>query len=211
MSTEERSSKGYVVFLFCLTTFFLWADQNLLAPNLSQAAAEFGFTSTIAKDQKLGANIAFGFFAIGGPVAVIAGYLTDMTNRITLFGIVVLLATLASFATYFTHTYEQLLCMRVATGIGIGGAVPVIFSVLSDLFPDKHRIKINTLVGVSMSAGVSCGQLLAGTIGPTLGWRMPFLLVSLPAFVCVIVIQLTVRDPKRGDQEESVRLIRKAR
>jgi len=54
------------LFLFAITTIFLFADQNLLAPNLSQAAKEFGFDD-IERDDKLGVHIAVAFFSSRGP------------------------------------------------------------------------------------------------------------------------------------------------
>lgn len=35
--------RNYTLSLYAITSVLLFADQNLLAPNLSQAATEFGF------------------------------------------------------------------------------------------------------------------------------------------------------------------------
>ena len=40
----RRTRPVYAMALFAVTTTLLYADQNLLAPNLSQVAAEFGFS-----------------------------------------------------------------------------------------------------------------------------------------------------------------------
>ena len=53
---QERT---YLTGLLCLTTFFLFADQNCLSPNLSEVAREFKFTAQ-EKDTKLGGEIALG-------------------------------------------------------------------------------------------------------------------------------------------------------
>ena len=53
-------------------------------------------TLLFASDDKLGADIAVGFFLIGGPIALIAGYYADMVNRCVLFGITVMLGSFAS-------------------------------------------------------------------------------------------------------------------
>lgn len=37
----------YAVGLFCLVAALLYADQNLMAPNLTQMATEFGFNDTV--------------------------------------------------------------------------------------------------------------------------------------------------------------------
>ena len=60
-------------------------------------------------DDKLGADIAVGFFLIGGPIALIAGYYADMVNRCILFGITVMLGSFASgdfFLLSSKYTYK---------------------------------------------------------------------------------------------------------
>jgi hypothetical protein len=44
---------------------FLFADQNLLAPNLTAAAEDFGFDDN-QRDAKLGGELSFAFFTVGG-------------------------------------------------------------------------------------------------------------------------------------------------
>ena len=39
-------------------------------------------------------------------------------------------------------------------------------------------------------------------MGPIYGWRLPFLVVSIPAIVCALVVYLTVQDPERGKMEQ---------
>ena len=53
--------------------------QNLMAPNLTAIAKDFGFNDE-ERDRKLGGEIALGFFILGAPVALLAGYLTDLTK-----------------------------------------------------------------------------------------------------------------------------------
>jgi MFS family permease len=77
--------RTYTTLMLCITVFFLFADQNLLAPNLSAIAKDFEFTDS-ERDEKLGGYIAFGFFVVGGPVALLVGYFTDTVNRCLLFG-----------------------------------------------------------------------------------------------------------------------------
>lgn len=203
----KKNMRNYTTCMLCCTVFFLFADQNLLAPNLSAVADDFGFSDS-ERDEKLGGYIAFGFFIVGGPVALIVGYFTDIANRPMLFGIVVAFGESACFATYWVKNYAELFFCRVLTGISIGGATPIIFSMLGDLYPGESRIYVSTLIGVALSAGIAGGQLLAGLIGPALGWRAPFLFVAVPALICAILVFFTVDDPVRGDQEQETRRLR---
>ena len=49
--------------LLFILSFFLFADQNLMGPNLSQIAAEFGFND-LERDIKLGGEISLVFWLI---------------------------------------------------------------------------------------------------------------------------------------------------
>ena len=193
----------YLTVLICITVFFMFADQNLMAPNLSSIANDFGYDDH-ERDEKLGGEISLGFFLLGAPVALFVGYLADVTNRCILLGIVILMGESACLGTYWVTTFPQLFVCRVLTGISIGGATPVIFSLLADLYSEEYRVYMSTVVGVFMSLGVTCGQLLAGFIGPAYGWRLPFLVVAIPAMFCGLIVILTATEPIRGAQEKSM-------
>eukprot|EP01031_Cornospumella_fuschlensis_P005328 gene5328-6636_t len=203
------SPRSWTSVMICLTVFCIYADQNILAPNLSAIAKDFGFSDK-ERDQKLGGYIAVGFFIIGGPAALLIGYLADFCNRTFLFGIVVILGESSTLGAYWVQNFGQLLACRVLTGISIGGATPIIFSLLGDMYSGSQRIYMSTLVGLSLSAGIAGGQLVAGLVGPWLGWRAPFLLVAVPSLICACTILLTVEEPRRGDQEKAVRSLRSA-
>ena len=119
---EERTTRSrlWCLSLLCITVALLFADQNLLAPNLTAIANEFHFTSA-ERDAKLGGEISLGFFIIGAPAALLVGYLTDSLNRCRLFGWIVILGEASCGATYFVQTYGQLFVCRVLTGSSIGG------------------------------------------------------------------------------------------
>jgi len=61
------------------------------------------------------------------------------------------------------------------------GAIPVIYSVLGDLFPSKQRVAIAAIVTTGTGIGTGLGQVLAGF---TASWRTPFILVSIPGLLC---------------------------
>ena len=95
--------------------------------------AEFGFDDE-ERDRKLGGYVALAFFTLGCPISFLVGYLADRHRRIPLFALIIVLGEGACFFTYFTTTYTGLLVTRALTGISVGGALPLIFSLLSDMF-----------------------------------------------------------------------------
>ena len=101
---------------------------------------------------------------IGGVAALFVGYLTDVMSRFLLFGCVVICGEMASGATYWAKTYLQLFIFRIITGVSIGGATPIVFSLLGDMYKQSHRIYASSIIGVAVSGGVACGQLMAGMV-----------------------------------------------
>jgi predicted MFS family arabinose efflux permease len=55
-----------------------------------------------------------------------------------------------------------------------------------------------------MGIGQILGQLVGGYAGPAVGWRMPFVIVSVPTIAALAVFFFTVREPRRGAMESSV-------
>ncbi len=194
----------YAVVLLAIITLFLFADQNLMAPNLTQIANEFGFDA-ITRDVKLGGNISLVFWVLGGLVTLGIGYLTDLFSRKTLFVLVVLVGEIPCFLTGFAQSYGQLFWLRALTGIGIGGALPLVYSLIGDYFSPRMRPAATAYMALAMGLGIAVGQLLAGFIGPSYGWRLPFILVAVPNFGLGLVFWLTIREPQRGKTEESLK------
>ncbi len=196
----ERGRSTLAMGLLGLTSFFLFADQNLMAPNLSLIAEEFGF-SDVEKDQKLGGHVAVWFWMLGGVVSILVGWLTDRVNRRNLYALTLIIGAIPCFLTGYARNYEELLLFRALTGIGIGGAIPLLYSLIGDLYPAGQRAKATANIGLTMGLGIAVGQLLAGMLGPEHGWRLPFLIVGAPNFVLAFAFLALVREPARGQHE----------
>lgn len=171
-----------------------------MSPNLTAIANEFDMDND-ERDRKLGGDIALAFFLLGAPASLIVGFFADTHDRRKLFGCTVFVGEMACFCTYFVRTYNQLFLCRALTGFSIGGALPVIYSILGDLFGAGDRHIVSACVSFGVGAGISIGQAVAGYIGPLYGWRLPFLVISIPALLCAVLVYFTVEDPKRGAME----------
>eukprot|EP00804_Cyclotella_cryptica_P029823 CCRYP_010768-RA/>CCRYP_010768-RA protein AED:0.05 eAED:0.05 QI:188/1/1/1/1/1/3/47/597 len=187
------------VSLYLLSVTILFSDMNLMAPNLTTIADEFGFDND-ERDVKLGGLIALGFFFVGAPVSYIIGWLADSINRTPLFAATVFVGEIGCLMVYFVQTYPQLYACRVLTGISIGGAIPIIYSILGDLYPANQRSIVAAVITTGTGLGMGIGQVIAGLISD---WRLPFLIVSIPGILCSFAV-LSVKDPPRGAKELAV-------
>src|SRR5664280_1051717 len=193
----------YSVILLAIISFFLFADQNLMAPNLTQIGNEFGFSPAV-RDVKLGGNISFAFWVIGGIITLGIGYLTDLISRKNLFIVVIIFGEIPCVMTGFAQNYDQLFWLRACTGIAIGGALPLTYSLIGDYFSRNTRAAAVGYISLAQGLGIAFGQLLAGAIGPEHGWRLPFIIVGIPNFILIILFALTVKEPLLGKAEDSL-------
>ena len=195
--------------LFLLIVALLFADQNLMAPSLSAIGKELGF-SRAEIDQRLGADINLTFWMLGGAVTLLIGYLADRgdlarLSRKRLLVTVALLGEVACLLSGHARSYRELYWARALTGIGIGGAFPLVYSMLGDYFPPRRRASAAAAVYLAMGLGIAGGQLVAGMVGPSHGWRAPFILVAIPGIALTLLFALFGREPARGAKEEGLR------
>jgi MFS family permease len=205
LTTTTKKRQRRAVVLFSLCTVLLFADQNLMSPNLTAIANDFGLNAE-ERDQQLGGDISLAFFLLGAPASFLVGCLADQKsmNRSALFAWTVGIGESACLATYFVTTYRQLYACRAITGFAVGGALPLIYSILGDLFAAQDRHVVSAVVSFGTGAGISVGQAIAGFLGPTFGWRLPFLVVAVPAILVAVAVFIFVEDPERGGMEQAV-------
>ena len=86
-------------------------------------------------------------------------------------------------ATYFVTRYWQLLLLRVLTGISVGGTLPLIYSLVGDLFDVKKRAPVAAAIQVATGVGLAAGQAISGFVGGSnLLLQAPA--VCLPSVTC---------------------------
>ena len=195
--------KDYLsLFLLFVLSFFLFADQNLMGPNLSQIAEEFGFND-LERDIKLGGEISLVFWLIGGFFTLFFGYFTDIASRKKLLIISMLFGEIPCFLTGFVENYQQFFWLRALTGIGIGAIIPITYSLLADYFPSNMRSAATGYLGLVVGLGIGGGQLLAGLTGPEYGWKISFIIVSVPNFIFLLLYAIFATEPRRGKSDKS--------
>ena len=208
LSNLKRPSRSqwrrwYATAMFTVVAALLSADQNLMSPSLSAIAAEFGMSDE-DKDRLLGGYISAIFFAVGAPAALAAGYLADRIHRPALMALVVALGEGPCLFTPLVRGYRGLLAVRTLTGLAVGGVPPLLYSLVGDLWPPRHRAKATAAVQVALGGGLALGQVVAGFLGPMWGWRAPFVVVAAPSVGVAVLMLLTCPDPPRGGVEDAV-------
>ena len=98
-----------------------------------------------------------------------------------------------------THWW-LLLLVRAGASIGLAVILSTHLSLLADWYDIPNRPRVYAVHGAREGLGLVLGFLLAGFVGHAFGWRVPFLIISVPSIVLVFV-SLRLREPVRGQWE----------
>ncbi|GAA4707602.1 drug resistance transporter, EmrB/QacA subfamily [Promicromonospora umidemergens] len=125
------------------------------------------------------------------------GKLADLTNRKTLIQIALIISVLSAAAAGFAQDAGQLITFRAFQGIGAGGLQSLSAILIADIISPRQRGRYMGLMGSIMGIGMVGGPVLGGFLTDAINWRWNFF-VGLPfAVASIIVLQMTLRLPKR--------------
>lgn len=186
------------VFFLVILMVLLNADQMVMSPTIGMIEEEFHVT-----DAHIGLVGAV-FTVLGALISLIWGYLSDKYNRKNLLIYSILVGEIPCFMTAFSTSFGQLFFWRVLTGIGVGASFPIVYSLVGDMFDEVNRGKVVAILASAMSIGGILGMIVGGFVGPTFGWRIPFILVSLPNILLALIAMFVLKEPKRGAFEKGI-------
>jgi predicted MFS family arabinose efflux permease len=148
-------------------------------------------------DERMGA-LTTAFFVTYMVAAPLTGWLGDRVPRKPL---VVAGALLWSVATLFSatvHSYGQLYFRHAIVGIGEATFSVFAPAMIADMYPEEARNRVLSIFYLSIPVGAALGYLIAGQLGSTYGWRMPFLVSAAPGALIALLILFLVPEPRRG-------------
>lgn len=127
------------------------------------------------------------------------GTLTDRTRRIPLLTVAVVVWSVAVALSGASTSFAMLLVTRLALGLMLAAAGPVVASLAGDLFPATERGRLYGFVLSGELIGAGLGFLVAGNIAAVLSWRYAFWLFALLGFGLAFAIR-RLPEPARGGQ-----------
>lgn len=111
----SRKSRWVSIVLFTNVVGLMYLSCNLMAPNLTAIARSLGMSDR-EKDSKLAGTIAAAFYLVGGPSAVLSGYMAGRASRKGLASLMLLLGGGAMIGTNWVKTYGGLFAAQVLLG-----------------------------------------------------------------------------------------------
>ncbi|TAL38668.1 MAG: MFS transporter [Spirochaetes bacterium] len=197
MSLREKITLGL---LFVMTTL-LYADQLIMSAILPELSKEYAVSETT-----LGL-IGSGFTLVGALISIVFGFFSDRAPRKALMVLVIMVGEIPCILTgvpYFTSSIESFTILRILSGIGLGGIMPITLSVLADFFREENRASASAWMITAWSVGSVLGVEVAGFLTNDFGWRLPFILIGVPNIPLAIIFALYAREPERGRTEEAL-------
>jgi len=132
----------------------------------------------------------------------IYGKLADLFGRKPLFLFGTALFLIGSAASGAAQSMEQLIIFRAIQGLGAGAVLPIVLTIIGDIFALKERAKVQGLFSGVWGLSSIIGPALGGLIVDHFSWRwvfyinIPFGLLS--AFLLIISLKENVERKKRS-------------
>ena len=111
--------------------------------------------------------------------------------------------------------YRWNFAMCFIMGLGVGGMLPIVFALLAEVIPARHRGWLTVLIGGDVAGAYIATSWLASTVGApdAFGWRSLWLL-GLPTGVLLIVLNHWIPESprfllERGRDEEAEIVMRR--
>ncbi|WEK46287.1 MAG: MFS transporter [Candidatus Andeanibacterium colombiense] len=186
-------------FLTLISTFN-YLDRSLLGLALPQIKAEMHLSDTV---MGLVSGLAFVLFysIMGVPIA----WVSDRWNRRNIIAAGFAFWSLMTLMTGWVTNIWQLTIARFLMGAGEACGIAPSNSMTADLFRAERRPLVYSIFAMAASISSIVFFPIAGWVGQHYGWRQMFMVIGTPGIFLALIFLLTVREPRRGASEGSLR------
>jgi predicted MFS family arabinose efflux permease len=180
---RERQRRNRLLWVLCGATFLIFFQAFMVAPLLPRLAQVFGVPI-----QTIGLIIP-AYLIPYGVATLVYGPLSDRLGRRP-----ILVGSLAAFVllTALTATVQSapaMLVLRLLTGLGASGVVPLALAFIGDAVPYRERGRALGWLFGAMAGGIAFGSTFGAVLEPFLSWQGLFLGVAgLSALVWVSLL-----------------------
>ncbi|MFT6436906.1 MAG: MFS family permease [Candidatus Azotimanducaceae bacterium] len=193
-SAEEKIEAKQFMFLCFLTLLNVmnFVDRQLLAsfanfivPDLDLTNAEFGLLTGL---------VFIAFYAVMG---LFMGALADMVHRPRLIAFGLALWSVLTAASGAAKGFVSMAIPRMFIGVGESALTPTAMSMLADRFPASRLGFASGFYYLGVPVGVGVSLLVAGYLGPKIGWRNCFYALGAIGVVLSIVMLFIKETPRK--------------
>ncbi len=137
-------------------------------------------------------GVVFGAGLFGSLIgAFVFGLAADRVGRKPALIAAMLLFAVVTLATPLTTSVGSLIAVRLVTGLGLGGALPILISITSEYAPTRLRSTLVSLMFCGFPLGAVVGGVAATRLIPAFGWPSIFYLgAAIPLLLLPAILGL---------------------
>ncbi len=179
---QSRQRRNRLLWVLCGATFLIFFQAFMVAPLLPRLAQVFSVPI-----QTIGLIIP-AYLIPYGAATLVYGPLSDRLGRRP-----ILVGSLAAFIllTALTATVQSapaLLVLRLLTGLGASGVVPLALAFIGDVVPFRERGRALGWLFGAMAGGIAFGSTFGAVLEPFLTWQGLFLGVAVLAVLVFVAL-----------------------
>ena len=206
-SCDDLSGRGRALVLVAATLGWMFAgvEMSLMVaatrPAIQDFSAEAG-TGAGSVSVEVSADKWFSWYitafllgaALGG---LVFGWLGDRSGRVKAMGASILCYSVLTGSSYFVTSPEQLLILRFAACLGVGGMWPSGVALVSEAWPNVTRPTLAGLIGASANVGfLILGLIMLYHPITRSSWRWVLLLGGSPVLLGAWVLRSVPESPR---------------
>ena len=197
---------AFTVAFLGVTAGVQMSDMGLQAISLSAIQQTFDVSDTT-----LGSLQGLAGVLVGSALAIPLARFADRFSRKRLLLWLIVASTAMMVLSALAPTFPLFFLGRSAAGITEFAMVPLVYSMIPDIAPERHRVAANLGFAGLMAVGASSGFYFAGPLISVAGelspfalepWRNAFLMLSLAGVPLLLLGQLTTDPPRTITQED---------
>ncbi len=190
--------RWYALGLLAFINLLNYLDRNVIFALFEPIKRDLALTDT-----QLG-WLGSAYILVFSVAALPFGVISDLRSRRAVIAAGVAVWSAFTVLGGVVRNFGQLFTCRAAVGIGEAAFGPAAASMVADYFPGKARAAAMGILSSGIALGGVLGIGLGGVLEKHYGWRVAFLVVGVPGFLCAMAAARLV-DPTRRPSAVTLR------